>query len=146
MALPLCLGIALASGAPFFSGIISGIVGGIIVTTISGSTLGVSGPAAGLAAIVYLFIQRLGSYEAFLLSVLLAGIIQTTLGFIKAGNISYYFPSNVIKGMLSGIGVLIILKQIPHIFGYDKDPEGDFYFSQIDGQSTFNELLYMLEK
>lgn len=143
VALPLCLGIALASGAPLFSGIIAGIVGGVVVALLSGSALGVSGPAAGLAVIVLSSIQSLGSFEVFLFAVVLAGVIQLILGFAKAGVIGYYFPSSVIKGMLSGIGIIIILKQIPHIFGYDKDPEGDFAFMQVDGQNTFSELINM---
>lgn len=145
VALPLCLGIALASGAPLFSGIIAGIVGGIIVGAASGSPLGVSGPAAGLAVIVLGAIATLGSWEAFLLSVIIAGAIQLILGFLKLGNIAYYFPSAVIKGMLSGIGLLIILKQIPHAFGYDADFEGDEAFFQPDGHNTFSELFYMFK-
>jgi MFS superfamily sulfate permease-like transporter len=140
VALPLCLGIALASGAPLFSGIISGIVGGIIVGYLSQSHLSVSGPAAGLTAIVLTAITDLGSFNAFLLAVLLAGLIQLILGFIKAGSISNYFPNNVIEGMLAGIGVIIILKQIPHAFGYDPDFEGDESFFQPDGQNTFSEI------
>jgi MFS superfamily sulfate permease-like transporter len=140
VALPLCLGIALASGAPLFSGIISGIVGGIIVGYLSQSQLSVSGPAAGLTAIVLTAITDLGSFNAFLLAVLLAGLIQLALGFIKAGSISNYFPNNVIEGMLAGIGVIIILKQIPHAFGYDPDFEGDESFFQPDGQNTFSEI------
>lgn len=116
VALPLCLGIALASGAPLFSGLIAGIVGGILVGALSGSSVGVSGPAAGLAAIVLTSIGDLG-YEAFLLAVVLGGIIQVIFGVLKAGVIGYYFPSSVIKGMLTGIGIIIILKQIPHFFG-----------------------------
>ena len=145
VAVPLCLGIALASGAPLFSGIISGIVGGIVVSSISRSQLGVSGPAAGLAVIVLTSIQDLGSFKIFLLAVVIAGIMQLILGFIKAGVIGYYFPSSVIKGMLAGIGVIITLKQIPHAFGYDKDPAGDFAFNQVDKQNTFSELLNMLD-
>jgi len=144
VALPLCLGIALASGAPLFSGIIAGIVGGIVIGALSGSSLGVSGPAAGLAVIVLSAIQELGAYEIFLFAVVLAGIIQFVLGIAKAGVIGYYFPSSVIKGMLSGIGIIIILKQIPHIFGYDADPEGDLAFMQVDGHNTFSELIYMV--
>ena len=128
VAVPLCLGIALASGAPLFSGIIAGMVGGIVVTMFSGSHLGVSGPAAGLAAIVLVGIQELGSFEIFLVAVVIAGIIQFILGVARAGIIGYYFPSSVIKGMLAAIGIIIILKQIPHFFGYDADPEGDFAF------------------
>lgn len=145
VAVPLCLGIALASGAPLFSGIIAGIVGGIVVGAFSGSQLGVSGPAAGLAVIVLVAIQDLGSFEVFLLAVFLSGIIQVILGFAKAGIIGYYFPSSVIKGMLAGIGVIIILKQIPHAFGYDKDYEGSLSFTQPDGHNTFSELMYMME-
>lgn len=146
VAMPLCLGIALASGAPLFSGIIAGIVGGIVVTTVSGSPLGVSGPAAGLAAVVLGAIAELGSFETFLLAGMVAGVIQLLLGVIRAGVIGYYFPSSVIKGMLAGIGITIILKQIPHAFGYDKDPEGDENFWQPDGHNTFSELWYMLGK
>lgn len=141
VALPLCLGIALASGAPLFSGLISGIIGGIVVGAISGSPVGVSGPAAGLAAIVLTAIGALGGYQNFLLAVVLGGVIQLVFGFLKAGIIGYYFPSSVIKGMLTGIGIIIILKQIPHFFGYDKDPEGDFAFFQVDGENTFSEIL-----
>ncbi len=145
VAVPLCLGIALASGAPLFSGIIAGIIGGIVVTSFSGSSLGVSGPAAGLAVIVLGAITELGSFNTFLLAVVIAGLIQIILGFLKAGIIGYYFPSSVIKGMLSGIGVIIILKQIPHAFGYDQAPEGDFEFFQSDGHTTISDLYYMLE-
>jgi len=140
VALPLCLGIALASGAPLFSGLIAGIVGGIIVGTLSGSQIGVSGPAAGLAAIVLTAIGALGGYENFLVAVVLGGAIQIIFGILKAGIIGYYFPSSVIKGMLTGIGIIIILKQIPHFFGYDADPEGDFAFFQIDGENTISEI------
>ena len=140
VALPLCLGIALASGAPLFSGLIAGIVGGIIVGALSGSQIGVSGPAAGLAAIVLTAIGALGGYENFLVAVVLGGAIQIIFGILKAGIIGYYFPSSVIKGMLTGIGIIIILKQIPHFFGYDADPEGDFAFFQIDGENTFSEI------
>jgi len=145
VALPLCLGIALASGAPLFSGLIAGIVGGIVVGSLSGSALGVSGPAAGLAVIVLTSIQELGAYESFLLAVVFAGIFQLILGFLKAGFIGYYFPSSVIKGMLSGIGIIIILKQIPHAFGYDADYEGDMDFVQADGENTFSELLNVFD-
>jgi MFS superfamily sulfate permease-like transporter len=113
VALPLCLGIALASGAPLFSGLIAGIIGGIVVGSLSGSSVGVSGPAAGLAAIVLTSIGTLGGFENFLLAVVLGGIIQFLLGVLRAGVIGYYFPSSVIKGMLTGIGIIIILKQIP---------------------------------
>lgn len=139
VALPLCLGIALASGAPLFSGLIAGIIGGIVVGAMSGSKIGVSGPAAGLAAIVFAAINSLG-YEAFLVAVVLGGIIQIVFGLLKAGVIGYYFPSSVIKGMLTGIGIIIILKQIPHFFGLDKNPEGAWDFFQSDGENTFSEL------
>jgi MFS superfamily sulfate permease-like transporter len=141
VALPLCLGIALASGAPLFSGIISGVIGGIVVGYLSTSHLSVSGPAAGLTAIVLTAITDLGAFDIFLTSVFIAGILQLALGFIKAGSISNYFPTNVIEGMLAGIGVIIILKQIPHAFGYDPDFEGDEAFMQIDGQNSFSEIL-----
>ncbi|MEO9572272.1 MAG: SulP family inorganic anion transporter [Polaribacter sp.] len=144
VALPLCLGIALASGAPLFSGLISGIIGGTIVGSLSGSKIGVSGPAAGLAAIVLTAIGTLGGYENFLVAVVLGGVIQLIFGFLKAGVIGYYFPSSVIKGMLTGIGIIIILKQIPHFFGYDADPEGDFAFFQVDGENTFSEIFKSL--
>ncbi len=140
VALPLCLGIALASGAPLFSGVIAGIIGGVVVGALSGSQSGVSGPAAGLAAIVLTAIGSLGGFENFLLAVVLGGVIQVLFGILKAGIIGYYFPSSVIKGMLTGIGIIIILKQIPHFFGYDANPEGDFAFMQIDGENTFSEI------
>jgi MFS superfamily sulfate permease-like transporter len=143
VATPLCLGIALASGAPLFSGIIAGIVGGIVVGAVSGSALGVSGPAAGLAVIVLSAISTLGSFEIFLLSVVLAGVIQIALGFARAGIIGYYFPSSVIKGMLSGIGLTIILKQLPHAAGYDANPEGSLAFTQAGGDNTFAALSHM---
>lgn len=141
VALPLCLGIALASGAPLFSGLIAGIVGGIVVGALSGSQVGVSGPAAGLAAIVLTAIGTLGGFENFLLAVVLGGAIQLVFGILKAGIIGYYFPSSVIKGMLTGIGIIIILKQIPHFFGYNADPEGDFAFFQVDGENTFSSII-----
>jgi MFS superfamily sulfate permease-like transporter len=144
VALPLCLGIALASGAPLFSGIISGVVGGIVVGYLSQSHISVSGPAAGLTAIVLTAITDLGAFNIFLLAVLIAGFIQLALGFLRAGSISNYFPTNVIEGMLAGIGVIIILKQIPHAFGYDADFEGDEAFVQADGQNTFTELFQVL--
>ena len=145
VALPLCLGIALASGAPLFSGIIAGVVGGIVVGYLSQSHLSVSGPAAGLTAIVLTAITDLGAFNVFLLAVLIAGIIQLALGFLRAGSISNYFPTNVIEGMLAGIGVIIILKQIPHAFGYDADYEGDETFTQADGQNTFSELFNIID-
>ena len=143
VALPLCLGIALASGAPLFSGLIAGIVGGIVVGSVSNSSLGVSGPAAGLAAIVFSAIGELG-YENFLMAVVIGGVLQTLFGILRLGIIAYYFPSSVIKGMLTGIGIIIFLKQIPHFFGYDSNPEGDFAFFQIDGENTFSEIFTAL--
>ncbi|WP_026708766.1 SulP family inorganic anion transporter [Flavobacterium frigidarium] len=140
VALPLCLGIALASGAPLFSGIISGIIGGIVVGYLSKSHLSVSGPAAGLTAIILTAITDFGAFDIFLTAVLIAGFIQLALGFIKAGSISNYFPTNVIEGMLAGIGIIIILKQLPHAFGYDADFEGDQSFVQNDGNNTFSSL------
>ncbi len=144
VALPLCLGIALASGAPLFSGLIAGIIGGIVVGALSGSKIGVSGPAAGLAAIVLTAIGTLGSYENFLVAVVLGGVIQILFGVLKAGIIGYYFPSSVIKGMLTGIGVIIILKQIPHFIGYDSDPTGDLTFFQVDSSSNITEIFNSL--
>lgn len=144
VALPLCLGIALASGAPFFSGLIAGVLGGIVVGILSGSALGVSGPAAGLTVIVLGAINELG-FEGFLLAVVIAGIFQVFLGLGKAGIIGYYFPSSVITGMLSGIGIIIFLKQIPHAVGYDRDYEGDLSFIQPDDYTTFSELPHILQ-
>ncbi|KIA85557.1 SulP family inorganic anion transporter [Flavobacterium sp. AED] len=141
VALPLCLGIAMASGAPLFSGIISGIIGGIVVGYLSKSHLSVSGPAAGLTAIVLTAITDLGAFDVFLTAVFIAGLIQLVLGFIKAGTISNYFPTNVIEGMLAGIGIIIILKQLPHAFGYDSDFEGDQAFLELGGSNTFSALL-----
>lgn len=134
VALPLCLGIALASGAPLFSGIISGVVAGIVVGTLSGSHLSVSGPAAGLTAIVLAAIATLGSFEAFLLAGFLAGVIQIVLGFVKAGVLGNYLPSNVIEGMLAAIGIIIILSQIPHAVGFDEMNEGDYFFINAAGE------------
>ncbi|MFD2915145.1 SulP family inorganic anion transporter [Psychroserpens luteus] len=145
VALPLCLGIALASGAPLFSGLIAGIIGGIVVGALSGSKIGVSGPAAGLAAIVLTAIGTLGGYENFLVAVVLGGVIQLIFGFLKAGIIGYYFPSSVIKGMLTGIGIIIILKQIPHFFGYDAEPEGADSFLGASGENTFSAILHIFD-
>jgi MFS superfamily sulfate permease-like transporter len=145
VALPLCLGVAHAStdrSDLLFSGIIAGVVGGIVVGILSGSSLGVSGPAAGLIAIVFDGIKTLETFEVFLLSVFFAGVIQLVAGFLKAGIIGYYFPSSVIKGMLTAIGIMLILKEIPHFFGYDKDFMGDESFKQEDGHNTFSELYY----
>lgn len=134
VALPLCLGIALASGAPLFSGIIAGIVGGIVVGSFSGSQIGASGPAAGLTAIVLSAIATLGNWETFLLATVMAGLIQLLIGFIGGGIIAYYFPSSVIKGMLAGIGIIIIMKQIMYALGCDTNLEGDLTFQQVQQQ------------
>ena len=140
VALPLCLGIALASGAPLFSGLIAGIIGGIVVGAISGSHIGVSGPAAGLAAIVLVAITSLG-YENFLVAVVLGGAIQILFGVLRLGIIGYFFPSSVIKGMLTGIGIIIILKQIPYFFGMGKNPKGNFDFLQVEWDNLISGLL-----
>ncbi|MBL7773697.1 MAG: SulP family inorganic anion transporter [Chitinophagaceae bacterium] len=144
VALPLCLGIAVASGAPPFAGIITGVIGGIVVGFLSNSNVSVSGPAAGLIAIILAAVTKLG-YEAFLLSVVLAGVFQLILGFAKAGSISSYFPSGVIEGMLTAIGIIIIKKELPHAIGYDKEHEGDFYsYELLDkaDQGFFGELIH----
>jgi MFS superfamily sulfate permease-like transporter len=145
VALPLCLGLGLAStGRPdlVFSGVIAGAIGGIVVGALSGSRLGVSGPAAGLVVIVLAALETLGSFEALLMAVFLAGILQFIGGLLKAGVIGYYFPSSVIKGMLAAIGLTLILKEIPHALGYDKDFIGDFALDQADGHNTFTEIYY----
>jgi len=141
VALPLCLGVALASGAPLLSGVITGIIGGIVVGSISNSHTSVSGPAAGLAAVVLASITQLGNFEVFLMAVLLAGIFQFIAGVSKLGFIANYIPSNVIKGLLAAIGIILVLKQIPHAVGFDRDPQDDFSFLQSDGENTFSELL-----
>ena len=142
VALPLCLGIALASGAPLFSGIIAGIIGGIVVGSFSGSHISVSGPAAGLTIIVFTAIKDLGSYQGFLVAVILAGVLQLIFGYLKGGRLSAFFPDSVIKGMLVAIGLVIILKQIPHALGDDADYEGEFEFEQVaDGQNSITELI-----
>ena len=146
VAVPLCLGIALASGAPFFSGMISGIVGGILVGLLSNSQLSVTGPATGLTAVVIVSIAQLGTFESFLLAVVIAGIIQVVLGIAKAGAVANYIPSSVIKGMLTAIGIIIIMKQIPHAFGYDKDSEGSLSFLQADGENTFSALINVVSR
>ncbi len=153
VAVPLCLGIALASGAPLEAGLIAGIVGGLVVGPISGSPLGVSGPAAGLAVIVLTAIKEFGGVEEgfhlFLASVVVAGAIQIVLGLLRGGVVGYFFPSSVIKGMLAGIGVIIVLKQIPHALGHDADPEGDLSFKQpaatAGDETTFSSLTSMVD-
>ncbi len=141
VALPLCLGVALASGAPLFSGLIAGMVGGLFIAWASGSQLSVSGPAAGLTVIVFNAIETLGSFSGFLVAVVLAGIIQLVLGLCKAGVISAYFPSSVIKGMLAAIGLILIMKQIPHAIGYDASFEGDEDYMQETALTTLQELM-----
>jgi carbonic anhydrase/SulP family sulfate permease len=140
VAVPLCLGIALASGAPIMAGLVSGIVGGIVVGALSGSSISVSGPAAGLAAIVASQIQALGTFEAFLLAVMIAGALQLVAGILKGGALANYFPNNVIKGLLAAIGMLLIIKQVPHLVGYDRDYEGDMSFTAPDGTTTLTHL------
>ena len=140
VALPLCLGVAVASNAPPLAGLIAGIIGGILVGVLSGSHTSVSGPAAGLTAVVAAQIAGLGSFQAFLLAVFLAGLIQIGMGLARAGNLSSFIPSSVIKGLLAAIGVILILKQLPHLFGHDNDPEGEMSFFQPDEKNTFTEL------
>ncbi len=140
VALPLCLGVALASNAPLFAGIVSGVVGGILVGLLSGSHTSVSGPAAGLTAVVAALVVSLGSFQTFLLAVVLAGCIQIILGLVRAGFIAAFFPTSVIKGLLAAIGVILILKQIPHLVGHDPDPDGEMAFMQPDQENTFSEL------
>jgi MFS superfamily sulfate permease-like transporter len=150
VALPLCLGVGFAStniagldGLPnVMSGIIAGVIGGTIVAFFSGSRLGVSGPAAGLITIVLTALTDLGSFESFLLSLVLAGVIQFVLAFVGFGVLANYVPTAVIKGMLAAIGITLILKEIPHLLGYDKDYFGDESFWQFDGHNTFSELFY----
>lgn len=171
VALPLCLGVALASQAnpksekhgllgeaseahspgsreiskennvPIFAGLIAGIVGGIIVGTLSGSQTSVSGPAAGLTAVVAAQVYQLGSFQTFLLALVLAGVIQIVLGVLRGGFLARYVPSAVINGLLAAIGLILILKQLPHLFGHDKTPSGEFSFFQFDQENTFTELI-----
>ena len=148
VALPLCLGIALASGAPLFAGLIAGMVGGLVISWLSGSQLSVSGPAAGLTVIVFNAIETLGSFQGFLLAVVLAGVMQLIAGFLKAGVIGAFFPSAVIKGMLAAIGIILIIKQIPHATGYNEHfggPEAysheevhEFFFPIMDAFSSIS--------
>jgi MFS superfamily sulfate permease-like transporter len=140
VSIPMSLGIALASGAPLFSGLITGIIGGLIAAPLSGSQLAISGTAAGLSVLVFTAIQELG-FSGFLLTVIIAGMLQILLSLLRAGVIAHYFPSSVINGMLSGIGIILFLKQLPHALGYDRDYEGDFSFSQFDQDSSFSELV-----
>jgi carbonic anhydrase len=140
VALPLCLGIALASGAPLISGLIAGVIGGVLVGSLSGSHTSVSGPAAGLTTVVMAQLQSLGSFPQFLSALMIAGIIQILLGLCRAGTLSVFFPSSVIKGLLAAIGTILVLKQLPHLLGHDNDPEGEFSFEQPDHQNTFSEI------
>lgn len=141
IALPLCLGISLASGAPLFSGIIAGIVGGIVVGFSSNSSINVSGPAASVALIIFTAIQTLGSFEAVLVAVIFAGLLQIALGYLKAGTVAYFFPNAMIKGILASIGLILILKQIPHAFGVAGAFESVESFTNYDGSNTFSEIL-----
>ncbi|WP_225883166.1 SulP family inorganic anion transporter [Sphingomonas aliaeris] len=146
VALPLCLGVALASGAPLFSGVIAGIVGGIVVGGLSKSPLSVSGPAAGLTVIVFAAIERLPSFEAFLLAVMLGGVLQVALAATRSGIAAEFVPSSVITGMLAAIGIILILKQVPHALGYDGDFEGSFQFTQEDGSNTFTAIVEAIQQ
>ncbi|MFN2261621.1 MAG: SulP family inorganic anion transporter [Psychroflexus sp.] len=146
IALPLCLGISLASGAPLFSGIIAGIIGGIVVGFFSNSSINVSGPAASVALIIFTAIQSMGSFEAVLVAVILAGVFQIILGFLKAGTVAYFFPNSMIKGILASIGLILILKQIPHAFGVDHVFEGMESFKNNDGTNTFTEILKIFKE
>jgi carbonic anhydrase/SulP family sulfate permease len=145
VALPLCLGIALASGAPLFSGIVAGVVGGVLVGALSGSHTSVSGPAAGLTAIVLAEITALGTFDAFLLAVVIAGFVQIVLGLLRTGSLAAFVPTSVIKGLLAAIGVILVLKQLPHVLGHDTDPEGEMAFEQPDHENTFSELLAVMD-
>ena len=144
IALPLCLGVALASNAPLFAGVLAGIIGGIVVGVISGSHTSVSGPSPGSAAVVAAQIAMLGSFEAFLMALVVAGLMQIILGVMRGGAIAAYFPSSVINGLLGAIGVIIVLKQVPHMFGRDLDPEGDMAFFQPDRENTFSEIYSLI--
>ncbi len=146
VALPLCLGIAVASGVPLLAGLVAGIVGGLVVGAVSGSSLMVSGPAAGLAPLVLIGIEQVGSFERLLPAVVVAGGLQLVLAAIRAGTIAYYVPSSVIKGMLAGIGLTLILKQVPHAVGYDADAEGDMSFLEASGQTTLSTLAESLQQ
>lgn len=140
IAVPLCLGIALASGVPLFAGLIAGIIGGIVIGFLSDSQTSVSGPAAGLTAVVLVALQQLGAWPTLLLAIMLAGVFQLALGFARAGTVANFFPSNVIKGMLTAIGIIIIMKQVPHALGYDRDALGDESFLEASGANTFSSV------
>jgi MFS superfamily sulfate permease-like transporter len=145
VAIPLCLGIALACNVPLFSGLLAGIIGGILVTIFSGSELSVSGPAAGLTSIVLASVASLGSFEVFVAAVVCGGVMQIGLGIAKTGGIGNYIPTAVIKGMLAGIGIILIIKQVPHLVGFDKDPEGDLDFERAGGKNTLSDLYEMFD-
>lgn len=145
VALPLCLGIAVASGTPPITGLIAGVIGGIVIGLLSQSHTSVSGPAAGLTAVVISAVETVGSLEIFFSALVIAGLLQIIIGWIKAGIVADYIPSNVIKGLLAAIGIILIFKQIPHALGVDKDPEGDFSFFQIDGENTLTEFFHAFE-
>lgn len=144
-ALPLCLGVALASGSPLLSGVLAGVVGGVLVGLLSGSQTSVSGPSASLPAVVVAQVAALGSFDTFLLAVVIAGLIQLGLGLARAGFVAAFFPSGVVTGLLAAIGVILVLKQIPHVLGHDPDPEGDLAFRQPDREDTFSELLALAD-
>ncbi len=146
VAVPLCLGIAHASGVPIIAGILAGIIGGIVVGALSGAQISVSGPAAGLTAIVLAQIEKLGSFEAFLLALFFSGLLQIAFGAMRAGLLANYFPTNVIKGLLAAIGVILIMKQVPHLLGHDPDYQGDMSFEQPDGENTFSEILTAFQR
>ena len=141
IALPLCLGISMASGAPLFSGIIAGIIGGIVVGSLSNSNINVSGPAASVALVIFTAIQTLGSFDAVLIAIVVAGVFQIILGYLRAGTIAYFFPNAMIKGILASIGLILILKQIPHAFGVDHVFEGVDSFWDNTGENTFSAIL-----
>ena len=145
VALPLCLGIALASGAPLLSGIIAGIIGGLVVGLISDSNISVSGPAAGLSAIVLSAITQIGSFDTFLLAVLLAGALQLLAGFLKAGAFANYIPSSIIKGLLTAIGLILIINQIPYAAGYEKENAKNLILLKEEGASLIAEMLYVFK-
>ncbi|MGC4003327.1 MAG: SulP family inorganic anion transporter [Pirellulales bacterium] len=140
VALPLCLGVALASNAPPISGVIAGVIGGIVVGLLSGSSTSVSGPSPAITAIVAAYIASLGSFPAFLCAVVVAGVLQILLGVCRGGFIAAFFPSSVVKGLLAAVGIILILKQTPHLIGHDTDAEGEMSFLQTDGENTFSEL------
>ncbi|MCB1226713.1 MAG: bifunctional SulP family inorganic anion transporter/carbonic anhydrase [Verrucomicrobiales bacterium] len=146
VAVPLCLGIAHASGVPIIAGLLAGIIGGLVVGTISGAQISVSGPAAGLTAIVLTQMERLGSFDAFLLALFFSGLFQIAFGIFRAGLLANYFPNNVIKGLLGAIGVILIMKQLPHLVGHDPDYEGDMSFSQMDGENTLSEIFIAFQR